>query len=341
VPRSFLAVCFICSLALSLAALPASAALLSLSVVDGLLGVDGSTILADPNPQESLSGSTLTQLGLPLLYDPSLTEPFGITVRITNTSGADVWFPEALPGVSVLTGVSGIPGYSSRQNVGAGGAGRLGGAGSEGAVSRTVIDLLDSLEAESSPASGSHGGGGGAATGVAGNWLSLTGASGLELAAYLAGVRLLPGAYVDIRDFVRVNAFERDLPGCRIAVGFDLPTFSYQGVSVTTAAWTGSFSEEALPPPPPPPPGPGPVTVSEPPIVFLAGAGLAGLALGGRRRLFARHELGVERACEHGKRVVTRSHDDDAVPASGALGEQARGFVAGGGNGGVDSGVTE
>ena len=291
-PRSFLAVLFVSTLALALGIVPhpSSAALLSLSVVEGFRALDGSTILADPNPQESLSGSTLTQLGLPLLYDPRLTEPFGITVRITNTSGTEVLFPDALPGVSVLTGVSGVPGYSSRLNVAAGGAGRSGAAGTEGAVSRTAIDLLDSLEAAASPVSGSHGGGGGAATGVAGNWVSITGASGLELAAFLAGVRLLPGEWVDIRDFVRVNAFEREREGCRIAVGFDLPTFSYQGVSVTSSAWTGSFAEVA---PALPPPGPGPVAASEPPVVLLAGAGLAGLALGRRRRVLARHEVGV------------------------------------------------
>lgn len=285
-PRSLLAALAVCSLVfvLALAPAPSSAGLLSLSVVEGLRALDGSTVLADPNPQESLSGSTLTQLGLPLLYDPLLTDAFGLTVRITNTSGSEIFFPDALPGVSVLTGVSGVPGYSSRLNVAAGGAGRTGGAGSEGAISRTAIDLLDSLDAVSSPASGPHGGGGGAATGVADNWISITGASGLELAAYLAGVHLLPGAWIDIRDFVRVNAFQRDLEGCRLSLGFDLPTFSYQGVSVTTTAWTGSFSEAA-----PTVPGPDPVAASEPPIAFLAGAGLAGLAFVRRRRVGAPH----------------------------------------------------
>ena len=285
-PRTLLAALVVCSLVFILAPAPSSAGLLSLSIVEGLRALDGSTLLVDPNPQESLSGSTLTQLGLPLLYDPALTDPLGLTARITNTSASEILFPDVLPGVSVLTGVSGIPGYSSRLNVAAGGAGRAGGAGSEGVISRTAIDLLDSLEVASSPASGPHGGGGGAATGVADNWISLTGASGLELAAYLAGVRLLPGAWIDIRDFVRVNAFQRDLEGCRIALGFDLPTFSYQGVSVTTTAWTGTFSEAA---PEVPGPGPGPVTASEPPIGLMAGAGLAGLAFGRRRRVGARH----------------------------------------------------
>jgi len=288
VPRSCFTAVVACFLVVVLAPHPSRAALLSLSVLEGLRALDGTTPLADPNPQESLSGSTLTQLGLPLLYDPLWVDPFGITVRITNTSTSEILFPDALPGVSVLTGVSGVPGYSSRQNVAAGGAAHSGGTGAEGAISRTAIDLLDSLEAASSPASGGNGGGGGAATGIAGNWISLTGASGLELAAYLAGVRLLPGDWIDIQDFVRVNAFQRDREGCRIAIGFDLPTFSYQGVSVTTAAWTGSLSEAA-----PKPPGPGPVATSEPPIGLMAGAGLAGLALGRRRRILARDEVGV------------------------------------------------
>jgi len=283
VSRSLLAVLVVVP-ALLVAPSPANAGLLTLSVVDGLTAIDGSTVLADPNPQESLSGSTLTQLGLPLLYDPVLSDEFGITVRITNTSTGEILFPDVLPGVSVLTGVSGVPGYSSRQNVAAGGAAnRTGGEGTEGAISRTAIDLLDSLEALSSPVSGSHGGGGGAATGVANNWISVTGASGIELAAFLAGVRLAPGAWIDIQDFVRVNAFQRDREGCRIAFGFDLPTFSQSGVSVTSSAWTGSFAEE------PPATEPGPVAAAEPPAVLLAGAGLAGLALRRRLRVLARH----------------------------------------------------
>ena len=286
-PRSLLSLLVVCSLVVALAPKPSSAALLSLSVVDGLRGLDGATVLADPLLQESLSGSTLTQLGLPLLYDPLIADAFGVTVRITNTSAGEIFFPEALPGVSVLTGVSGVPGYSSRQNVAAGGAARSGAAGVEGAISRTALDLLDSLAAASSPVVGSNGGGGGAATGVDQNWISITGASGFELAAYLAGARLLPGEWIDVRDFVRVNSFHRDLEGCRIALGFDLPTFSYQGVSVTTGAWTGSFAE-AAPPPPPPTPGTGPIAASEPPMGLMAGAGLAGLALGRRRRVLAR-----------------------------------------------------
>lgn len=279
-PRLPIAAMLVAVLALLPAPNPSMAGLLTLSVVEGLQALDGSTTLEDPIAQESLSGSTLTQLGVPLPYDPVLSDEFGITVRITNTSTGEILFPDVLPGVSVLTGVSGVPGYSSRQNVAAGGAAnRTGGEGTEGAISRTAIDLLDSLEAISSPVSGSNGGGGGAATGVANNWISITGASGLELAAFLAGVRLAPGAWIDIRDFVRVNAFQRDREGCRIAFGFDLPTFSQSGVSVTSTAWTGSFAEAA------PATDPGPVAAAEPPIGALTGAGLAGLAFRRRRRM--------------------------------------------------------
>ncbi|HET9951972.1 MAG TPA: hypothetical protein VFS09_09280 [Candidatus Eisenbacteria bacterium] len=234
------------------AAGPAAAGLLTLTVVQGLTGVDGSTLLADPLAQESLSGSTLAQLGSPALVDPATGALLGLTVRITNTSDREIAFPEFLPGVSVLTSVSGITGYSTKTNVAAGGAAKPGGTGTAGGVSRTVLDLTGSLEAVPSDVVGSQGGGGGAATGVADCWISVTGASGYELALYLAGLRLAPGESVDVPDFIRIAAFGREVDGARIAFGFDLPTFSSGGVSVTSGAWTGSFmgpGEDSAPPP--------------------------------------------------------------------------------------------
>jgi hypothetical protein len=285
--------CAALALPLALLAAPSEAALLSITVVEGLFGTDGSTVLSEPLAQESLSGSTLTQLGSPLLFDPDLvgspTGTLGITVRLANISDLSVAFPDVLPGVSVLTGISGYPGFSARTNVGAGGAAnRTGGAGTEGTVSRTASEMVDSLFATGSPVEGSQGGGGGAATGIRDTWLSLTGANGAHLAAYLAGLTLAPGEWVDIPDFATLIAFHRGDDLARLALGFDLPTFSFGGVSVTTGAWTGSFS------------GPGgptggsggnggaggdPVAAPEPGTLGLTVVGL-GLVLGGSRRRF-------------------------------------------------------
>ena len=249
-PRTTILLVVIFCLALGPAT--AGAGLISLTVVGGVTAVDGSTTIADPLLQESLSGSTLTQLGSPLLFDPtSLT---GLTVRLQNVSDQEVVFPDALPGVSVLTGVNSIPGFASRLNVAAGGAGHTGGAGAEGAVSRTMIEMTDSVFAFASAASGPHGGGGGAATGVSNNYLSITGASGAELASALASIHLAPGEWVDIPDFVRITAFQRDLDAARLAFGFDLPTFTFGGLTVTCGAWTGSFSEAGGAEPPSDPP---------------------------------------------------------------------------------------
>ncbi len=267
-------VLYLAASCLALGPSTAGAGLISLTVVGGAVAVDGSTTIPDPILQESLSGSTLTQLGSPLLYDPEGI--LGLTVRLQNTSDQTITFPDALPGVSVLTGVNGIPGYASKLNVAAGGAkGASGGPGAEGAISRTVLDLTDSLFAFSSPVSGSNGGGGGAATGVADNWVALTGASGADLSAYLASVQLLPGEWIDIPDFVRITAFQRVDDAAKMALGFDLPTFTQSGITVTCGAWTGEFS------------GPG---ASEPPValpepdarsIWLAGLGVLALC-GGR-----------------------------------------------------------
>jgi hypothetical protein len=256
----------------------AAAGLISLTLVGGATATDGSTLVADPLAQESLSGTTLTQLGSPLLFDPS--GALGLTVRVQNVSDQEIAFPDVLPGVSVLTGVNGVTGYTSKLNVAAGGAaGKTGAAGSEGAISRTVIDLTDSVYAFSSPAVGSNGGGGGAATGVADNWIALTGASGADLAAYLANVHLAPGAWIDVPDFVRITAFQRLLDGARLGFGFDIPTFSFGGITVTCGAWTGTFSEAGEVAPPPP----DPVSLPEPGTGPLWLAGLGAFALCGRR----------------------------------------------------------
>jgi hypothetical protein len=74
---------------------------LSLTVVSGLTDLAGNTEIGDPLLQESLSGSTLTQLGSPLLFDPKVDLLTSLTVRVTNTSSSAVLFPEFLPGVSV------------------------------------------------------------------------------------------------------------------------------------------------------------------------------------------------------------------------------------------------
>jgi hypothetical protein len=279
VPRTTLLVLILVVVCFMIGPGSAGAGLISLTVVGGVTALDGSTVIADPLLQESLSGSTLTQLGSPLLFDP--VTALGLTVRVQNISDQEIAFPDALPGVSVLTGANGITGYTSKLNVAAGGAaGKDGAAGAEGAVSRTVIDLTDSVYAFSSPASGSNGGGGGAATGVADNWVALTGASGSELATYLASVHLLPGEWIDIPDFVRITAFQRALEGARLAVGFDLPTFSFGGTTVTCGAWTGSFSEAGEVAPPPPP---DPISLPEPHPMSLWLPGLGVLALCGRR----------------------------------------------------------
>ncbi len=273
--RSILFVLVVC---FTLGPATAGAGLISLTVVGGATAVDGTTVIADPLLQESLSGSTLTQLGSPLLFDPMGL--VGLTVRVQNISDQEIAFPDYLPGVSVLTGVNGITGYSSRLNVAAGGAGKAGGPGAEGAVSRTVLDMTDSLFAVSSPASGVHGGGGGAATGVADNAIGLTGASGAELATALAAVHLAPGAWVDIPDFVRITAFQRSVDRSRMAIGFDLPTFTFGGITVTCGAWTGSFSEAGGVSPPP---DPDPVALPEPDARSIWLAGLGVFALCGRR----------------------------------------------------------
>ena len=234
--------------------------------------------------QESLSGSTLTQLGTPVLFDPSITSPLSLSVRLTNISATEILFPEFLPGVSVLSGVNGIPGQSSRTNVGAGGAAHAGAAGSEGSVSRTAFEMTEPLEAVASAVEGSHGGGGAAATGVLDSWISIIGASGAHLATFLAGRTLLPGEWIDITGFATISSFGRAHESARIAFGFDLPTFSFGGVSVTTGAWTGSFTGPA-------PPGeeevPGDVAAASAPGTL--GLLLLGLAVGAGRRRFGAH----------------------------------------------------
>jgi PEP-CTERM motif len=269
------------AVAATLGAAPASGAVLTLTIIDGLKLLTGETIIPEPIPQETLGSSTLTQLGTPALFDPSGDGPLSLTVRITNISTADVLFPEFLPGVSVLTYVTGVPGYTTTKDVADGGtAGSSGGAGNEGEVSRTALDLTLGLDVAPSPVSGSNGGGGGAGTGVADNLISATGASGAALAAYLAGATLAPGEWVDVPAFVTIAAFHRALADARIGIGLDLPTFRSGGVTVTTGAWTGSF----LGPDPAEPSGP----TADAPEPGTAGLFLAGLGAAALTRLSCR-----------------------------------------------------
>jgi len=282
VPRS-IRFAMLFSLLTLAAARAGHAALLSLTLVSGLFSVDGAAVIPEQLSQESLSGSTIAQLTSPLLYDPATGTPLGLTVRIANISNVEVLFPDVLPGVSVLTGVLGLPGYSTRVNTASGGnADRSGAPGAEGAISRTALDLTLDLLAAGSPVSGSHGGGGGAATGVADNLISITGASGLEIAAYLAGIRLSPGQWVDVPNFAWITAFHRSDDEGRIAFGFDLPTFSFGGVSVTTGAWTGSFAGAAPAEPEDDPSGS--TDVPEPGTLPLLAIGCLAGALSRRRR---------------------------------------------------------
>jgi len=312
--------------AASVLAAPAHGAILTLSVLSGVMSTIGGAPIVESLAQESLTGSTLAQLGDPALFDPASADGFGLTVRITNTSDREVLFPEFLPGVSVLTSVTAVPGYSTRTNVAAGGAaGRLGAPGAEGAVSRTAIDLSLGLDVYASEIMGSHGGGGGAGTGVADNLIALTGASGGDLADYLAGLTLAPGEWIDVADFVRVTAFHRESELARIALGFDLPTFSSGGISVTTAAWTGSFvgPSSETPPAEPPPAAAEPASLA----LLLGGLG-AGAAGSGRGRRGPGRKGPKQRAGVEGQGVVPRPHDDHAVARPGAGRDERRGGLA-------------
>jgi len=282
VKRSALAVALSLPLLLTVAP-PVRAGVLSLSIVSGITDLTGGTEIPDPVGQESLSGSTLTQLGTPLVFDPEMDALTSLTVRVTNTSSAAVLFPEFLPGVSVLSGINSIPGYSSKLNVGAGGAaGKTGLPGADGAISRTVLDTAYDLVVEGTPGTISNGGAGAAGTAVAENWIALQGASGDALTAYLAGKTLNPGEWVDIPGFATITAFHRSIDDARMAFGFDLPTFSSGGISVTTGAWSGSCSGPHIEVPPPVTP---PSDVPEPASVSLL---LGGLALGATRRGLSR-----------------------------------------------------
>jgi len=262
----------------------AEAGVLSLTLVSGVTDLLGGTEIQDPLLQESLSGSTLTQLGSPLLFDPKMDLLTSLTVRVTNTSDAAVLFPEFLPGVSVLSDLNAIPGYSSKLNVGAGGAaGKAGLPAADGAISRTVLDTSYDLLVEGSPGTISNGGGGAAGTAVAENWIAMKGASGEDLAPYLAGKILNPGEWIDVPNFAFITAFHRALDETRFAFGFDLPTFNSGGISVTTGAWTGTCTGPWIDTSPPPPPGPS--NVPEPASLTLL---VTGLALGATRRGLSR-----------------------------------------------------
>ena len=269
---------------LSFTGASAHAGVLSLSVVSGMTDLLGGAEIPDPVGQESLSGSTLAQLGTPLVFDPEMDLLTSLTVRVTNTSSAAVLFPEFLPGVSVLSGLNSIPGYSSKLNVGAGGAaGKTDLPGVDGAISRTVLDTAYDLVVEGTPGTISNGGGGGAGTAVAENWIALQGASGDALSGYLAGKVLNPGEWIDVPGFATITAFHRSVDDARFALGFDLPTFNSGGIAVTTGAWTGSCSGPRLQGPPPVTPPP--AAVPEPASLTLL---LGGLAVGAARRRFAR-----------------------------------------------------
>ena len=262
---------------------PASPGVLSLSLLSGLTDLTGNTEIQDPVWQESLSGSTLAQLGSPLVFDPRMDALTSLTVRLTNTSTSAVTLPEFLPGVSVLTGINGLPGYSSKLNVGSGGArGQNGAAGADGTIARTVLDTAYDLPVEATPGTISNGGGGGAGTAVAESWIAMSGASGEHLSQYLANRVLNPGEYIDIPDFAKITAFHRSSDDARMAFGFDLPTFSSSGISVTTGAFSATCSGPSIVAEPPPPP---PSAVPEPASVTLL---LGGLALGATRRGLAR-----------------------------------------------------
>jgi len=201
------------SMLLLLAAGPAMAGLLTLSIVSGLAPIEGAGPIEDPVARETLSGTTLTQLGTPMLYDPEIASMLGLVVRITNTSDAAIEFPDLFTGVSVLASVFGIPGYASETNL-----------ANEGET---------------------------ATTGVEGNRIAVRGASGEELGDALAGLILDPGEFLDIPNFVWITAFERSSSEATIAFGFDLPTFRSGGRSVTTGAWSGAFTGPSPPSPPP------------------------------------------------------------------------------------------
>jgi len=278
VKRSVLAIALTLPMLLTVAP-PVRAGVLSLSVVSGMTDLLGGTEIPDPVGQESLSGSTLTQLGTPLVFDPEMDAMTSLTVRVTNTSSAAVLFPEFLPGVSVLSGINSIPDYSSKLNVGAGGAaGKSGLPGADGAISRTVLDTAYDLNVEGTPGTISNGGAGAAGTAVAENWIALKGATGDVLASYLAGKTLNPGEFIDIPGFASITAFHRTIDDARFAFGFDLPTFNSGGISVTTGAWSGSCSGPHIEAPPP-------SNVPEPASMTLL---LGGLALGATRRGLSR-----------------------------------------------------
>jgi len=280
--RSILAVALTFPLLLAVAP-PVEAGVLSLSIVSGITDLLGGTEIPDPVGQESLSGSTLAQLGTPLVFDPTMDMLTSLTVRVTNSSDAAVLFPEFLPGVSVLSGLNSIPGYSSKLNVGAGGAASKNGLpGADGAISRTVLDTAYDLIVEGTPGTISNGGAGAAGTAVAENWIAMKGATGDYLAPFLSGKTLNPGEWVDIPGFATITAFHRTIDDARFAFGFDLPTFSSGGISVTTGAWSGTCAGMNVGTPPPPPP---PSAVPEPASVTLL---LGGLALGATRRRLAR-----------------------------------------------------